>query len=155
MAVQTGRTVAKWVAFLLSDESSMRELAVDNIGPVGLDYPEEDLTAFMDAIRGVLLGIPNFSIEIGGPWDTGANQNHAVLSAAAGKMTPLSVDIQFGIRHDWEAGEPQFGITASATAGVLVASYKATPNDGKFTATLAMIAGSTAPAWGTAAEAVS
>ena len=41
-------------------------------------------------------------------------------------MTASSFDVQFGIRHAWEDGEPQFGISAEITTnnGVMVTMFK-------------------------------
>lgn len=155
MTAQTGRTIARWVKFLFSDGSAMRELGVDTINGVGLTYPEVELMAFMDAIRGALPDTPDCQIDISGPFDNSANAAHAVLSAANGLTTPRSLDVQVGIRHAWESGEPQFGATASATSGFIVTDYKADVNTGKYTAKFRMLTGSSAPAWGTAAETVS
>ena len=153
MTVQTGRTISRWTAFLFSDGASMRELPVDTINGVALTYPEVEQTAFMDAIKGALLDTPDCKIDIGGPFDSSSNSAHAVLSAANGLSVPRSLDVQVGIRHDWEAGEPQFGITATATSGFLVSNYLVDVNTGKYTANLCMYSGSSAPAWGIAAEA--
>lgn len=155
MTVQTGRTVSRWVAFLFSDGSAMRELAVDTINGIGLTYSEVELTAFMDAIKGALPDTPDCAIDIAGPFDTTANGAHAVLSAANGVITPRSLDVQVGIRHDWEDGEPQFGITATATSGFIVTDYQFDPATSKYTAKFRLIPGSSVPAWGTAAETVS
>lgn len=54
-----------------------------------------------------------------------------------------------GIRHAWEAGEPTFGITSSATSGYL---FKDFTTDGiKITATFNVF-GPTAPDFATAAH---
>lgn len=155
MTAQTGRTVSRWVAFKFSDGSQMRELPVDTINGVGLTYEETELTAFMDAIKGALPNTPDCQIDIAGPFDSTANSAHAVLSAANGVCTPRSLDVQVGIRHDWEADEPQFGITATSTSGFIVTNYIVDVNAGKYTAKFRLYPGSSAPAWGTAAEAVS
>lgn len=155
MTANTGRTVSRWVAFLFSDGSNMRELPVDSINGVGLTYEEVELTAFMDAIKGALPNTPDCQIDIAGPFDTTANSAHAVLSAANGAVTPRSLDVQVGIRHDWESGEPQFGITASSTSGFICTNYVVDVNTGKYAAKFRLVPGSSAPAWGTAAEAVS
>jgi hypothetical protein len=155
MTANTGRTVSRWTAFLFSDGSNMRELPVDTINGVGLTYEEVELTAFMDAIKGALPNTPDCQIDISGPFDTTANSAHAVLSAANGAVTPRSLDVQVGIRHDWESGEPQFGITASSTSGFICTNYVVDVNTGKYTAKFRLVSGSSAPAWGTAAEAVS
>lgn len=160
MAVQTGRTVKRWVNFILGDSSNvLRNIPVDTINGVGLEYEEVDLTAFQDAIKGVLVSHPDLTIEIGGPFDTSAaaasptlSGSHTVLSPLNGDNTPRTLDVQVGIRHTWEAGEPQFGISRSATSGVIVTKYSVDVNNGKYSATLKMYAGSSAPAWGTAAE---
>ena len=155
MTANTGRSVSRYTKFLFSDGSAMRELQVNTINGVGLTYEEVEQTAFMDAIKGALLNTPDCQIDIAGPLDTTANGAHAVLSAACGVMTPRSLDVQIGIRHTWEDGEPQFGITASATSGFIVSSYMVDPNTATYTAKFRMYPGSSAPAWGTVAETVS
>lgn len=160
MAVQTGRTVGRWVRFILGDSAgTLRHIPVDRINGVGLDYPEVELSAFMDAVKGVLLDTPSCAIEFEGPWDSTAaaaspalSGSHTVLSALDGALTPRSLDIQFGVRHTWEAGEPQFGITATATAGFILTKYSVDPATMRYSGRLNMFPGSTAPAWGTAAE---
>jgi len=156
MAAQTGRTVQDFVALKISNGGSMVNIPIDSIGDIGLQYTEEEMTAFTDAIKGVLVGKPGFGFDFGGPFDnTATTGSHVVLAALVGAMTALSFDVQFGIRHAWEAGEPQFGVsaTAASNSGAMITSYSV--SGGKFSAHLAMIAGSaTAPAWGTAAEVV-
>lgn len=155
MATQTGRTVSKWVAFKFGDGSTMQSLLINSINGVGLDYDEVDLTAFKDAIKGVLPGHPGLTIEIAGPMDTTASTGtHVLLSADAGGVTPRSFDVQIGSRHAWEAGEAQFGLSASATSGLLCTSYMVDPSGVSYTARFAMFPGSSAPAWGTSAEVV-
>lgn len=154
MTVQTGRTVSKWVTFNVDDSSgNVREIAVDSINGLGLNYPETDLTAFTDAIKGALPNTPECVISITGPWDsTASTGSHTVLSAINGLNTPLTLDVQIGVRHAWESGEPQFGITSSATAGFLCRNYNVDPSEMKYSAEFYMFPGSTAPAWGTSAE---
>lgn len=154
MAAQTGRTTQKWVAFLVDDSSgTLRNIPVDSVNGVGLTYDEVELTAFTDAIKGVLPAHPDVTITITGPFDTTANTgSHTVLSGIVGGTTPLSLDVQVGMRHAWESGEPQFGITSSATSGFLCTEYIPNVNEGKYSAKFRMYPGSTAPAWGTAAE---
>ncbi len=155
MTAQTGRTVSRWTAFLFSDGTQMRELPVDSINGVGLTYPEVELTAFMDSIRGALPDTPDCQIDITGPFTNETNSAHAVLSAAAGDATPRSLDVKIGIRHDWESGEPQFGITATSTSGFICTSYAVDVNNGKYSAKFRLLPGSSAPAWGTTAESTS
>ena len=161
MTAQTGRTVSKWTKFLVDDSAgTLREIPVSSINGVGLDYDEADLTAFSDALHGVLLNQANCQIDIAGPFDTSAaadpasavSGSHTVLSGIVGVNTPLTLDVRIGMRHVWEAGEPQFGITSSTTDGFLCKSYTVNPDDGTYSARFVMFAGSSAPAWGTTAE---
>jgi len=159
MTVQTGRTVSKHVEVRIDDSGgTLRTIMVDTINGLGLTYDVNDLTAFMDAIHGVLLGHPDFSCTLSGPWDTTAVQtvgtqsgSHTVLSAINGVNTPLAFGVFVGIRHAWESGEPVFGITGTAANGVIVTSYEVDLNAGKYTAGIRMYTGSAAPAWGTSA----
>ena len=152
MAQQSGRTVQDYTNFYIGGNgASMRQVLIDTLGDVGLDYPEEEMSAFQDAVKGVLVGKPDFTLTFGGPFDdTATTGTHVILSALVGVMTPLSFDVQIGIRHAWEAGEPQFGITATAANGAILTSYKV--SGAKYAATMRMYPGSAAPAWGIAAE---
>lgn len=160
MAAQTGRTVGRWTNFIVDDSGgTLRAIPVTSINGVGLDYPEADVTALQDALRGVLPDTPNCQITISGPFDNAAaaaapalSGSHTVLSAINGAQTPLTLDIQIGIRHAWEAGEPQFGITSSAANGFLCTQYIVNPDGATYTARFNLYPGSAAPAWGTAAE---
>lgn len=160
MTAQTGRTVSKFVDFRIDDSGgTLRSIPINSINGVGLTYPEVELTAFQDAVKGVLLNTPECTITITGPFDTTAAQtagtlsgSHTILSAIVGALTPLTLDIQIGVGHAWESGEPQFGITSSAANGFLCSDYQVNPNDGTYSATFVMFPGSIAPAWGTAAE---
>jgi hypothetical protein len=165
MTANTGRTVKRWTRFLVDDSAgTLREIPVNSINGVGLEYPEADVTAFQDAVRGVLPDTPDCTIAITGPFDTTAaaaaaasgaapvlSGSHTVLSAIAGGVTPLTLGIYFGVRHYWEIGEPVFGITSGAGVGFLCTSYIVNPDDGSYSATFKVYPGSTAPAWGTAA----
>lgn len=166
MSAQTGRTVSKWVRFIVDDSSgTVREIPINSLSVVGLVYEEQDLTAFQDAVKGVLPGHPDAPIEITGPWDNSAaaaaggsgaapslSGSHTVLNDLAGGNTPLTLDVRFGVRHYWETGEPQFGVTSSAANGYLCTSYTVNPSDMTYSATFKLYPGSVAPAWGTAAE---
>src|SRR5574343_68660 len=154
MTAQTGRTTSKWVAFLVDDSGgTLRNIPVDSINGVGLTYDEVELTAFTDAIKGVLPAHPDCTITITGPFDTTASTgSHTVLAGIVGGGTPLSLDVQVGMRHAWESGEPQFGITSSAANGFLCTEYIPDVNAGKYSAKFRVYPGSVAPAWGTAAE---
>lgn len=160
MAAQTGRTTSKWVTFLVDDSGgTLREIPVDSINGVGLTYDETELTAFQDAIKGVLPATPDCTITITGPFDTTVagtpptlSGSHTVLSAINGGSTPLALDVRIGIRHTWEAGEPTFGITGTTTAGFVCTEYTADVNAGKYSAKFRVFPGSTAPVWATAAH---
>ena len=160
MAAQTGRTTQKWTNFIVDDSGgTIRSIPVDSINGVGLTYDEVELTAFQDAIKGALPAHPDCVITITGPFDTSAaaasptlSGSHTVLSGINGGTTPLTLDVQVGIRHTWEAGEPQFGITSSAANGFLCTAYQVDVNAGKYSAKFRVYPGSVAPAWGTSAE---
>ena len=159
MASQTGRTVGKWVDFIIDDSGgTLRSIPVDSVNGVGLTYEEVDVTALQDAIKNSLPGLPSCVIDISGPFDNSVvaaagtlSGSHTVLTGINGVETPLSLDIQVGIRHAWEAGEPQFGITSSATEGVICVEYVPDIANGKYSAKF-VVMGGTAPAWGIAAE---
>ena len=161
MAAQTGRTVARWCDFIIEDSgTTIRSIPINSINGVGLTYDEVDLTAFQDAVKGALPETPDCVISITGPFDTTAatavgtsSGSHTILSAIVGGVTPLTLDFQIGIRHAWESGEPQFGISQPATSGFLCRSYDVNMDDGTYSASFGMFPGSSAPAWGTSAEA--
>ena len=158
MTANTGRTVSKWVDFRIDDSAStLRSIPVDSINGIGLDYDEVDLTAFQDAVKGALPNTPDCVIEITGPFDTTVAQtvgtlsgSHTVLSGINGLSTPLSLAVNLGVRHAWEAGEPVFGLTSTAANGFLCFSYKVDPA-GKYSAKFKCFPGSAIPAWGTSA----
>lgn len=166
MAAQTGRTVSKWVKFRVDDSGgTVRDIPVTSISVCGLVYEEVDLTAFQDAVKGALPNHPDAPIEIDGPYDTSAAQaasasgaaaalsgSHTVLSDLAGAYTPLTLDVQFGVRQYWTTGEAQFGITSSSANGYLCVSYTVDPSNMTYHAKFVLYPGSIAPAFGAAAE---
>jgi len=160
MTANTGRTVDKGVTFLVDDSGgTLREIPVDSVNGVGLTYDEFDLTAFQDAVKGVLLGHPDATITITGPFDNSAaaspptlSGSYTVLSGIVGlQTTPLALDIRIGIRHAWEAGEPCFGITGTAANGFYCSDFQYT-GGGKYSAKFRVASGSAAPAWATTAH---
>ncbi len=153
MTAQYGRTTSQWTAFKIEDAgNTIRSIAVNSINGVGLTYPQLDLTAFKDAIHGALPETPDCVITIGGVFDTDSDVGtHTVLSGIVGGVTPLTLDVQVGIRHAWEALEPQFGASGTATSGFLCRAYDPNLDDMSFTAEFGMYPGSTAPAWGVGA----
>lgn len=160
MAANTGRTVSKWVSFNVDDSgSTLRTIPINSVSVCGLVYEEQDVTAYQDAVKSALPGMPDAPIEVSGPFDTAVvaaaetlSGSHTVLYNLAGGTTPLTLDVKFGIRHTWETGEPQFGITASTANGYICTSYVVDPNSMTYTAKFVLYPGSAAPAWGTAAE---
>src|SRR5512146_2620851 len=155
MAAQTGRTIPAFTVLKLgSAASDMQDMKIDNLGDLGLDYEEVDMSAWSDAIKGALVGKPDFSLEFGGPVDNTATTGPSTLLRTwVGTYTLLSFDVQPGVRHAWESGEQQFGYTGvvASNSGVICTSYK--ESGGRYTAKIRMVSGSAAaPAWGTAAE---
>ena len=151
MAAQTGRTHAKHITVKLDNSGgTLTDITayVNSIGTVGLTFDTVDVTAFSDGVKNIVIGQPTAPLTISGPFDT---VSHAQMIAINGALTPLSLDIQIGIRHAWEAGEPQFGISQSATSGYLMHSYTVDMSANTWSAQLDVF-GPTAPAWGTAAE---
>jgi hypothetical protein len=151
MTAQTGRTNAKHITVKLDNSGgTLTDISAytNNVGTVGLNFDSTDVTAFSDGVKNVTIGQPEAPLTIGGPFDT---VSHAQMIAINGGATPLSLDIQIGIRHAWESGEPQFGISSSATSGYLMTGYTIDPQAQTWTATLNVF-GPTAPAFGTAAE---
>ena len=161
MTANIGRTVSEYTRFIIHDGTLLRSLNIKTLSAVGVKYDEHtELVGWMDAVKGALAGMPDAPIEADFIWSTLAvaaipaeSGSHTVLSVlAAEHATPRSLDIQFGERHAWEAGEPQFGITSSATSGYICTSYTVNPADGSCHATFKLVPGSALPAWGTAAE---
>jgi len=151
MTANVGRTHSKHITVKLDNSSgTLTDITpyVNSVGTIGLQFESQDVTAYSDGAKNIVIGQPTASLQIGGPIDTVV---HAQMIAINGAVVPLSLDIQIGIRHAWEAGEPQFGITSSATSGYLCHSYTVDPNANTWSATLDVF-GPTAPAWGTAAE---
>lgn len=159
-----GRTVSKWVRFVLGDSAgTLREIPIWSISVVGVKYDQIELTAFQDAVKGLLPGFPDAPIEITGPFDTTAaaaaagtgatpvlSGSHTVLSALNGGNTPRSLGVYFGDRALWATGAPTFGIINSATSGYLVFEYSVVPKDPlSYKATLRLFPGSALPAWAT------
>lgn len=151
MTALTGRTHAKFITVKLDNSGgTLTDVSayVNSIGTVGLNYETQDVTAISDGVKNIVIGQPTAPLQIGGPFDT---VSHAQMTAINGAATPLSLDIQIGIRAAWEAGAPQFGITSSAASGYLMHGYTVDMGANTWSAQLDVFGG-TAPAWGTAAE---
>jgi hypothetical protein len=151
MTAQTGRTHSKWLGVFLDNGSgTLTDLSsyVNTVGQFGLTYDTQDVTAFADAVKNIVIGQPGAPITLGGPIDTVIITHIAAIN---GVNTPLTLDLRMGIRHAWEAGEPQFGITSSATVGYLCDGFMVDPVANTWTANFDVF-GATAPAFGTASE---
>lgn len=149
MTAQTGRSNVKHIQVYLDDSGgTLTDITagVNTVGQVGLTAATQDYTNWSDGVKNITIGQPSAPLTIGGAWNTVI---HAHMIAIDRGVTPLSLDIRVGIRHAWEAGEPQFGITSSSTSGYLVTGY--TTDFVTWSATLDVF-GTTAPAFGTAAE---
>jgi hypothetical protein len=156
----TGRTTYKWIQFHIDDNvPTLRSIPINSLSVCGVTYEETDLTAFQDAVRGALPAMPDAPIEWSGPFDNtvvGAiptmSGSHTVLTLVNGLAVPLSLDIQFGIQKAWTGGDPQFGITSTATSGYLVTKYTVDLSSMTYSARAVLFPGSDLPAWGIAAE---
>ena len=141
MAANTGRTNAKYIGFFLDNAAgTLTDLTAytKSVGTFGLTFEEQDVTAYSDGVKNVTIGRADAPLTI-------VFQNDIVPFGHLGslsRVTPLSLDIRIGIRHAWEAGEPCFGITASASSGYLLKDV--TMTDTEITATFAVF-GPTAP----------
>ena len=147
MTAQTGRIHAKNIQLWLDNSSgTLTNLSAHTIsvGAVGLDYEMMDVTGFSNAVKNFLTGYPSAPLSI-----TFANDTVVITHLSALNVnTPLSLGIYYGVRHDWESGEPTFGISSSSTSGYVFGGF--TVSEGKITAKFDVF-GPTAPAWGTAA----
>lgn len=147
----TGRTHSKYITVKLDNSGgTLTDISayVNSIGSVGVTFETQDVTAFSDGVKNIVIGHPSAPLTLSGPFDTTI---HSHMTGINGVVTPLSLDIQFGIQSAWDAGEPQFGITSSSTSGYLCHSYMVDMSANTWTAQLDVF-GPTAPAFGTAAE---
>ena len=112
MAIQTGRTVGKYLKIQIEDSGAvLRDIPVTSINGVGLTYEEIDVSAIQDAVKGMLNGQPDYVLELSGPFDTAAAQaassgsgtaaalsgSHTVLNDLPNDLTPLAFGIYIGI----------------------------------------------------------
>jgi hypothetical protein len=151
MTPLTGRTHVKYIRIYIdSIAPTLTEVTayVNTVGTIGLTYDSQDVTAFSDGTKNIVIGQPAAPLTIGGPFDS---VGHTLFNAINGSAVPLSLDIQIGIRGAWEPGAPQFGITSSAASGYLMSGYTVDMQANTWSATLDVF-GPTAPAWNTVAE---
>ena len=142
----------------------LREIPIDSISIVGIQYAMIDLTAFQDAVKGALPGFPDAPIDITGPFDTTAaaafaasaaaptlSGSHTILNVINGGATPRTLGVLFGDRALWATGAPVFGANQAATSGYLCFEYTVNPKDPmKYSAKFRLFPGSTIPTWSTA-----
>jgi hypothetical protein len=160
MAPNTGRTVNRWIRFLVDDSGGvLREIPVNSINDIGLDAEEIDVTAFQDPVNNWLPGRVDCEITISGPFDTSAavaaaasgavptlSGSHTVLSGIYGETTPLALGVLFGIQHYYETTEPAFGLDFAAASGFICTKYTVNPSDCTYSATF-RVKGTIAPSW--------
>lgn len=155
MGVQTGRTIPDFTVLKIgSAASDMQNMKISGLGDYGLDYNEVEMSAWCDAVKGYLSGQPDFKLDFEGPIDNTATTGPSTLLRTwVAAHTLLSFDLQLGVRHAWEAGEQQFGISGVVATNTGVVLTKYSEAGGKYKATLRSMAGSAAaPAFGTDAE---
>ena len=158
----TGRTVSRWVRFVLDDSGgTLREIPINSVNGVGLEYPETDVSAFQDAVKGVLSDQPDCSITVTGPFDNAVvaacaasaaaptlSGSHTVLKALVGVNVPLALAVMIGIRGYYTTGDPSFGLDVTGTtSGFICTAYTPNPDDGTYSATFRVYPGSDAPSW--------
>jgi len=157
----TGRTTFKHVQFNISDTGdTLRSIPINGLSVCGVTYNEtSDVVAWQDAVNSALPTMPDAPIEWSGPFDNSPaatagslSGSHTILAPLNGLMTPLSLDVQIGIRAAWSSGEPQFGITASTTSGYILTKYNVDLSSMIYSARAVLFPGSSLPAWGVAAE---
>jgi hypothetical protein len=151
MTAQTGRTHSKHLTVKVDNSGgTLTDISAytNSVSALGMTFDTQDVTAYSDAVKNVVVGQPAAAFTLGGPVDTVIITH---MAAICGTGTPLSVDIQFGIRHAYEADEPQWGISMSATSGYLCTAFTVDPNANTWSASFDMF-GPTAPAFGVAAE---
>jgi hypothetical protein len=149
MPVQSGRTNLRYVSFWLDNNAgTLTDLTpyLKDAPSVGLEYDVSNVEAVSDGSKNVVVGIPACPLSVKFVFDTVVFAHLIALSPT----TPLALDVRFGIRQAQVTGEPQFGITASATSGYVITSLKVNgveDIDASFD-----VFGATAPAFGTTNE---
>ena len=148
MTANSGRTNAKYIGFWLDNSSgTLTDLTAytKSVGTVGLTYDEQDVTAYSDGVKNVTIGRADAPLSVVFQMDTVPFAHLIALS----RVTPLTLDVRFGIRQTWTSGEPVFGITSSATSGYLLKDL--TIIETEITATFSVF-GPTAPDFATTAH---
>jgi hypothetical protein len=149
MTVNAGRTNLKYVSFWLDTNAGvLTDLTayLKDAPSVGLEYDVSNVEAVSDGSKNVVVGIPACPLSVKFVFDTVILAHLIALSP----ITPLALDVRFGVRQTQVTGEPQFGITASATSGYVITALKVNgveSIDASFD-----VFGATAPAFGTTNE---
>ena len=150
MAVNTGKTNAKWIRVFVEDSAGSDNdisASVTNVN-IPINYDSQDVTGFSDGVTNVTIGHPAMNVTMDGVFsntvDVGA---HVVLSDIVGKTdddsenSPYTITVQVGIRKAPESDDPEFEgeflCTEYNLSGDLTWSASFHPGSG------------TAPLWGT------
>jgi hypothetical protein len=149
MTVNAGRTNIKFVGFWLDNSGgTLTDLTayLKTPGSVGPQYDVSNVEGVSDGSKNIVVGIPAMPLSIEFVFDT------VVLAhlTALNPLTPLSLDVRYGIRQAQVTGEPQFGISMSTTSGYVITGIKVNGVE-SITATFDVY-GPTAPAFGTTNE---
>lgn len=144
----TGKTNARYITVNLDDTGgSARDISasVSDVSNVGLDFNQQDVTAYSDGVINFTLGHPSAEITITGPLNnTATTGGHTVLSAISNapySQASYTLTVAIGVRAAPTTGDPEF------EGEYLVSSYQVN-GDATYSATLVPGTG-TVPAWGT------
>ncbi len=159
----TGRTTPLFAKLQIEDTGGvMRDIPVLEIGGVGVNYEEFDVSALQDQVKGFMQGMGTFELTISGPFDTSAavtasgsgqaagtylSGSHTVLEPLNGGATPRAFGVYFGVQGHWATNDPVFG----ADNCVIVTGYTVDPAKMTYSCKLAHAGGGTMPDWGTSA----
>ena len=149
MTANTGVTNIKWLGVWIDNSSgTLTDLSVYVIDPGehGLEFATAVQTGIGERVENFTLGNPTSNFSIKFRFDT-VVFNHFLN--IVGTQTPLSIDYRHGIGHAWEAGEPTFGCTSSATSGYFAKNWKM---DGESITVDFGMFGGTAPTFSTSAH---
>ncbi len=151
MAVNTGKSNAKWIRVFVENSSGGDQdisAAVTNVN-IPINYSNEDVTGFSDGVINVSIGHPAMNVTMDGVFsNTASTGAHTVLSDIVGKTdddsqnSPYTVTVQIGIRKAPMTGDPEF-------EGVFLCTEYNVNGDLTWNASFQPGSG-TAPAWGTA-----
>lgn len=148
MAVNTGKSNAKWIRVFVEDSGGdARDISptVTNV-TIPINYATSDVTAYSDGVTNVTIGQPAMVIAMDGVFSNLATTgSHTVLKDVVGYTgtnAPLTITIQIGIRKAPMTGDPEF-------EGVFYCTDYVVNGDLTWNATFQPASG-TVPAWGTA-----